>query len=106
MPKLKRVRFLSLIGMQIVNFVQSRSGMREKQLAHDILDRQRGKSSPACSADIVDDKVLEWHALRSSSSRIKPSSRALALLKPLMGLLTAGRGEKEIAASEAGKALK
>ena len=63
MPKLKRICLLFLIGMQIIDLVQSRSRMRHKQLANDIFYGKRRKARAAGPPNIVNHKGLERHAL-------------------------------------------
>src|SRR5208337_578593 len=64
MPKLKRVCFLFLVEMQVVNPVQARSCMRHKQLADNVIDGKGGKPCAAGPAYIVSYKVDERHPLR------------------------------------------
>ncbi len=42
-PKLERICFFFLIGMEVVNFVKPWSGVCDKQLTHDVLHGKRGK---------------------------------------------------------------
>ena len=59
MPKLKRICFFFLIGMEVVNFVKPWSGMSQEKFADDILDGQCRKAGPTSAAHIMNDKVLE-----------------------------------------------
>ena len=79
MPKLERVCFLFLVEMQVINLVQPWPRMGYKQFAHNILDRQRAEPSTAGSADIMNDKVLEWQPLgfEFGANRRTPSQAAL-----------------------------
>ena len=59
MPELKRGGFFFLIEMQIVNFMQTRSGMSHKQFAHNFLNRKSGKACSTRPVDAVNDKLSE-----------------------------------------------